>query len=283
MAYEEAINVLQEGAVMAECGPMRLIISSFIGKVPQREMNVRAAKEAFVYLRRIGELQDRLKRHYSSLPGNLKDPLALEMIQSALAVGDQDLTPMAAVAGTIADAVADFLYHRGMTRVVVNNGGDISVRLSGKETVRVGIREDILSEAFSQVVVLNTERVSWGVATSGLGGRSLTRGIASAATVIAQRASVADAAATAVANASFVAHDKVICRKAETVDPRTDIPELPVTVEVGTLNREIKVIAVSHAMKRARELVERGVILGGFVAVAGETGMTDFFRRCLVD
>ena len=49
---------------------------------------------------------------------------------------------MAAVAGTIADAVADRLAARGMDMVAVNNGGDIAVRLSEDNTVRVGLRRD---------------------------------------------------------------------------------------------------------------------------------------------
>ena len=52
-------------------------------------------------------------------------------------IGDSDLTPMAAVAGTIADATADFLVESGLTRVIVNNGGDVAVRLTKGETVSV--------------------------------------------------------------------------------------------------------------------------------------------------
>jgi len=37
----------------------------------------------------------------------------LKMIDSVMMVGDEDLTPMAAVAGTIADEVADFLLNAG--------------------------------------------------------------------------------------------------------------------------------------------------------------------------
>jgi ApbE superfamily uncharacterized protein (UPF0280 family) len=70
------------------------------------------------------------------------------MLESVRAVGDARLTPMAAVAGTIADGVADFLFSRGMTKVIVNNGGDIAVRLKAPNAVRVGLREDVNSEEF---------------------------------------------------------------------------------------------------------------------------------------
>ena len=111
MPYEKAINVLQGGAVMAECGPMRLVISAFVGKIHQPEMSMRAAKESFKYLEQVARLRGMLGQRFSELPDDLDDSLAIKMIRNILAVGDEDLTPMAAVAGTIGDAVADFLFN----------------------------------------------------------------------------------------------------------------------------------------------------------------------------
>ena len=67
----------------------------------------------------------------------MQDPLAESMVESVQALCEKDLTPMAAVAGTIADGVADFLFDRGMTKVVVDNGGDIAARCKEGESVRV--------------------------------------------------------------------------------------------------------------------------------------------------
>jgi hypothetical protein len=203
------------------------------------------------------------------------------MVRNVLAVGDADLTPMAAVAGTIGDAVADYLFRRGMTRVVVNNGGDIAIRLQDEEPVRVGIRTDVNNSDFDDVLVLGPGCGSWGVATSGLGGRSLTRGVASAATIVAPTASLADAAATAVANASFVEDEQIVQRYAEEVDPNTDIRGIPVTVKVGRISPEKGRVAVSKAMDRAEELVGRGIILGALIAVDGQIGMTSFLTERL--
>ncbi len=283
MPYEKALNVLQGGAVMAECGPMRVIISAWVGKVPQPEMGKRAAGESFKYLERVAHLRGLLGRRCTEVPENLEDSLAVKMIRSVLAVGDQDLTPMAAVAGTIADAVADFLVYRGMTRVVVDNGGDVAVRLLGDASVTVGIRQKVDKQEISNVIALNSRSSSWGVTTSGLGGRSLTRGVASAATVIAGSASMADAAATAIANASFVEDEKVIQRSADEIDPETDIAELPVTVKVGPLSEEKKAMAISKAMERAKQLIEKDIILGAYVAVQGKIAMTSFFKERLAE
>jgi len=283
--YTEArqiLRVLQGGDVMAEWGPMRLVISSFVGKVPQPEMSVDAARYAFSALDKIGRRREVLSHTFTQLPDGIKEPLAVEMVCSVLAVGDADLTPMAAVAGTIADAVADYLADRGMTKAIVNNGGDIAVRLRGEESVTVGIRQDVRRREFSHVLRLESKRTSWGVATSGLGGRSLTRGIASAATVIAHKASVADAAATAVGNASFVEDVQVIQEDAEKIDPATDIPGIAVTCKVGPLNEETKSLSLQRALERSAELVERKIILGSCVVVDGKIGMTDYFRKCLI-
>jgi uncharacterized protein len=282
VTWDQTIHALDSGAVMAECGPMRLIISSFVGKVPQREMNIRAAREAFRFLAGVSAVKDRLRHPLKVIPDDLTDPVAREMVRSTCVIGDEQLTPMAAVAGSLADATADFLFHRGMTRVIVNNGGDIAVRLTAGQEIRVGVREDVTLDSWSRVIALDASRNSWGVATSGLGGRSFTLGIASAATVIATRASVADAAATAIANASFVEDPNVLRCSAEEIDPATDIPGLPVTVKVGEMKESSRRIAVDQALAFAEKLMARKVVLGSFVAVGGITGAIGCFDEILV-
>ena len=264
---------------MAECGPMRLIISSFIGKTAQQEMNVKAARFSFGIFERIACFQDRLKAVHESIPCDLKEPVVVKMIRSVISIGDRDLTPMAAVAGTIADSVADFLFEAGMTRVIVNNGGDIAIRLRGESSVTVGIRDDLLSEGFSHVLSLDSTEHSWGIATSGLGGRSLTRGIASAACTVARDASVADAAATAVGNGAFVEDKAIICRDAVEIDPYTDLMNLKVTESVGDISEEKKSEAIRRGMEKARELVRKKIIFGAFLSVRGKIEMTGFFRE----
>lgn len=146
----------------------------------------------------------------------------------------------------------------------------------------VGTRTKIEEDGISHVIALESSRTSWGIATSGLGGRSLTRGVASAASVIAGKCSLADAAATAVANASFVEDDHVVQRPAEEMDPYTDIAGLPVTVKIGRLSEEKKRMALSRALERAGALVSHGIIFGALVAVQGSVSMTDFYRQRLV-
>ena len=282
MPFERSATVLPGGNVLAESGPMRLVISASIGKVLQTTTALRAAEESFGFLERVALHRKFLGRHFLDRREEIKDPLVLRMINSVVTVGDEDLTPMAAVAGTIADEVADFLFERGMTKVVVDNGGDVAIRADRDAPITVGIRPDVGDRTLSHVIGLDPDLPSYGVATSGLGGRSLTRGIASAATVVARTASLADAAATAVANASFLEDEQVFRRPAEEMDPYTDIPGLDITVKVGSLSEEKKSMAVSKAIRRAEELVRREVILGAFVAVQGKVEMTQYVRDRLV-
>lgn len=283
MPFERSATVLPGGSVLAESGPMRLVISASIGKVAQPEAALRAAEESFAFLERIARHRKLLGKHFQENREGIEDPLVLKMVNSVVMTGDENLTPMAAVAGTLADEVADFLFERGMTKVVVDNGGDVAIRAHREEPITVGIRPDVGDPAVSHVIALDPGVPSHGVATSGLGGRSLTRGIASAATVVARTASLADAAATSVANASFVEDDRVWRRAAEELDPYTDIPGLAVTVKVGPLSEEKKRLAVSTAMARAEDLVRREVIFGAFVAVQGMHGMTRYFRDRLIE
>jgi len=276
------IRVLQGGDVLAEWGPMRLVISAFVGKVPQPRMGERGGRYAFTVLEKVSRLKRELSGPCTRIQGMPMDSVALEMLRSVVAVGDPDLTPMAAVAGAIADQVADFLAERGMTKTIVNNGGDIAIRLTGDNGVTVGIREDVNGHDFSHVIRLGPERASWGVATSGLGGRSQTRGIASAVSVIAPTASLADAAATAVANATFVRDAGVVQVDAERLAPDTDIPGIPVTCQVGPLCEATRSLAVAQALLRAQAMMQQGTIIGAFVSVAGMHGMTASFRERLI-
>jgi hypothetical protein len=281
MKYQTNIQWLDGGRVLAECGPMRLVIEASVGRIPQGQLCKRAAEEAFLLLERIAQQRRLLSRRYQTLPEDLDDYLALKMIRSVLVV-DRELTPMAAVAGTIADGVAGFLYRRGMTKVIVNNGGDVAIRIGSDVSVNVGIRSDLIHSEISTIVKLGSERSSWGVATSGLEGRSLSQGVASAVTIFAGSASVADAAATSVANASYIEDETVIQRYAEELDEQTDIPGIAVTIQAGPFSEQKKELALSRAMIKAEELIEKGLIFGAYIVVDGKVKMTDFVSHRLI-
>ena len=281
MSYEQSIALLDEETVLAECGPMRLAIRAWQNDQPQTKLCRQAAAAAFSYLEAVAEHQAILSEpvaHIALLPENA---LAQRMIQSVKAIGADDLTPMAAVAGTIADAVADWLFGRGATKIIVANGGDIAIRLAAGQTATVGIRPQIDRLDISHMAHLDNRRSSWGVTTSGLGGRSFTRGIASAVTVIASNASLADAAATSIANACFVEDDSIIQIPAEQIDPNTDLKGVNVTVDVGFLKWDKRIQAVKTALSTADTLCRQGLIAGALIALEDVFIMTKHAEKLI--
>jgi ApbE superfamily uncharacterized protein (UPF0280 family) len=267
MSYEYYIAVIDEESVLVECGPMRLVIRAWNKTQPQISLARRAAEASISYLERIARCRSLLSRPWPQIKDLCDDELAQCMVTSVKNIGDGDLTPMAAVAGTIAEAVADRLFEQGLTRVIVDNGGDIAVRMAEGETVTVGVRPQVSSPLISHVIHLDCSRSSWGVTTSGMGGRSFTRGIASAVTVLAQNASVADAAATAVANACFVEDKAILQMPAENMDPNSDLTGIHVTTGVRPLSPESIRIAVGNARHKAENLSQKGIIVGAFIAI----------------
>ena len=281
MPYEKSIAFLDEETVLAECGPMRLAICARQNGAPQITLCRQAAEVSFEYLEAVAEHRAILALPVKQIATPPNNDLAQRMIQSVEAVGDADLTPMAAVAGTIADAVADWLFGRGSTKVVVDNGGDIAIRRAAGETATVGIRPRINSLDISHIAHLDDRCASWGVTTSGLGGRSFTRGIASAVTVIAESASIADAAATSIANACFVEDSGIVQIPAEQMDPNSDLKGINVTADVGVLSRDKMVQAVQTALLKANALCRQQLIVGALIALEDIIVMTESMEELI--
>jgi hypothetical protein len=246
-----------------------MFIEGYAAGLSQPEACRRAAQEAIKFLEQIAEHRAEIQAPGLKLPEPPKSLLIHEMWQAVCLVGDEDLTPMAAVAGTIADATADFLASEGLTKVVVNNGGDVALRLMSGETVTVGIRPEVNGTDVTRRALITSEMNIRGICTSGLGGRSFTRGVASAATVFASRASLADAAATAVANATYIVSPAVRRCPADSIDPNTDLRGVEITSEVGELTPDEIDTALKQGIERADQLVKRSLIAGACVAVKG--------------
>jgi ApbE superfamily uncharacterized protein (UPF0280 family) len=269
-------------AILAENGPMRLVIQCRRGDAVDLSVAKAAGERAFGLLSQVAMCHRQLNRPAWQIDMEKLDPIACKMVDAARTIGDRDLTPMAAVAGTLADCVADWLADQGMTWAIVDNGGDIAIRLAAGETARVGVRPDIRSQSIGFILALDDSRRAWGVNTSGLGGRSLTRGIASAVTVVAGCSAVADTAATAIANHCIVEDPRIHQMPAEQLDPNTDISGLAVTTDVGHLDRRSIDTALNHGMKHAARFVQRGLIDGALITVKGHSRMTAGIEKRLL-
>jgi hypothetical protein len=86
---------------------------------------------------------------------------------------------------------------------------------------------------------------------------------------------IADAAATAVANACFVEDKGIIQLPAENIDPNSDLAGINVTTEVAPLSAESIRMAVGNARHKAENLFQKGLIIGAFIALGSVYTMTD--------
>ncbi|WP_137699426.1 UPF0280 family protein [Marimonas lutisalis] len=177
------------------------------------------------------------------------------------------VTPMAAVAGAVADHVlAGMRAGADPRRAYVNNGGDIALWLANGERFRVA-----MAGTGGTAEICAADGIG-GIATSGQGGRSLSMGIAGSVTVLARDAAAADVAATLIANAvDLPGHPAIRRAPASEVRPDTDLGERPVVTHVGALAREDVDMALDHGARTAGDMKDRGLIAAAALSLRGET------------
>ena len=214
-------------------GPIDLIIEAF-GATAEVE---RAYAQA---IDRFGDILPTLARELPTLRRPVGDarpllhgPVARRMAEAVWPHRAVYITPMAAVAGAVADEMLQaMIAGRTLDKAYVNDGGDIAIHLTPGHELRAGI----FAAALDGVARLTHDSRVRGIATSGRGGRSFSLGVADSATVLAATAAAADAAATLIANAVNLDHPAIERRPARDLDPDSDLGDLPVTVAVGPLS-----------------------------------------------
>lgn len=181
----------------------------------------------------------------------------------------QFITPMAAVAGAVAQEIVAAYAVPGVRRAWVNNGGDIALHLQPGQRARIGLFADLARLDLPQLrqglqldgqFELPAEWPVRGVATSGWRGRSHSLGIADSVTVLAATAAQADAAATVIANAVNVAHPGIARRPACELRDDSDLGAIPVTVAVPPLPEAMLRQALHQGLKKAEELRDAGLV-----------------------
>jgi uncharacterized protein len=231
--------------------------------------------------RRFATVLDELVAELPALRGevaraaNLTGAVARRMVAACLPYRDTFVTPMAAVAGAVAEEILGALVGGGeVTKAYVNNGGDIALHLGAGESFRIGLVADVdrATRHGHRVAIDGTFELRHalpvrGVATSGWRGRSWSLGIADSVTVLAATAAAADAAATMIANAVNVDHPAIRRRPAFEVDDNTDLGRLPVTVDVGPLPEDAVAAALADGARRAEALLAQGLVWGAVIVL----------------
>jgi len=195
-------------------------------------------------------------------PCPLQGPIARRMWWACRPFHSQFITPMAAVAGAVAQEIIAFYERPGIARAWVNNGGDIALHVADGESLNVGVVADIsrhAPETDASFAITSVMPVR-GIATSGWRGRSFSLGIADSVTILATTAAQADAAATIVANAVDVDDPRIVRRPADTLKDDTDLGDIPVTVDVPPLAADLVRAALARGRRRALDLQRDGLI-----------------------
>lgn len=266
---------LDDGRLHLQHGPIDLIVEAF-GVPGEVERAYAQAIDRFgdILPTLVGELPV-LRRPVGGAYPLLQGPVARRMAEAVWPHRARYITPMAAVAGTVADEMLQALVRgRALDKAYVNDGGDIAIHLTPGQSLRAGI----FAQALDGVALLKHERPVRGIATSGRGGRSFSLGIAESVTVLAATAAAADAAATMIANEVNADHPAIERRPACSLDPDSDLGELLVTVAVGDLPPAVVAAALDRGAAEARRLRLCGLIDSAALSLEGqwriETGGT---------
>jgi ApbE superfamily uncharacterized protein (UPF0280 family) len=252
-------------------GPIDLIVEAF-GDAAEVEAAYRQAMQRFetILEELVAEL-DELRRPASPAPRPFRGPTARRMEAAVSPLSRKIfITPMAAVAGAVADEVlAAMLSQRRLDKAYVNNGGDSAFHLAPDASMTLAVAG--VGSGFGDRIVVRGSEAVRGVATSGWRGRSFSLGIADAATVLARCGAAADAAATLVANAvDLPGHPEVARRPACELAPDSDLGERLVTTGVGRLAPPEIGTALDRGSNAAERLRRAGLIEAAALFLAGE-------------
>ena len=275
MKARAQIRLLDDGRRLhLNDGPIDLIVEAY-GESDEIWAAYRAAVERFVTV--LDELCGELffLRRAAQTNGPLPSgAIARRMAEAVAPYCERTfITPMAAVAGAVAEEILNALTAAAqLSRAYVNNGGDIALHLALGEHFVAGMVERPDRQSLFGTATLDWAQPVRGIATSGWRGRSFSLGIADAVTVLADRAAVADAAATVIANAVDLAgHPAIVRVPARTLAPDSDLGDRLVTQGVGELSRVEIAAALDGGVVVARSLLTRGLIRSAALHLRGDT------------
>ncbi len=269
------IRLLPDGRRLhLQDGPIDLVIGAF-GAPDQMRNAYRAASARFETA--LDELCGELKHLRTACSAEASWPsgsIARRMTAAVVPYAAQYfITPMAAVAGAVAEEILEAMVSAAeLTRAYVNDGGDIALHLRAGEAFAIAMvdRPDRLS-LFGTTKLTAADSIR-GIATSGWRGRSFSLGIADAVTVLADRAAAADAAATIIANAvDLPGHPSIVRVPARKLTPDSDLGDRLVTQGVGHLDASEIQQALCAGVVTAEKLLRIGLIRSAALILQGQT------------
>jgi uncharacterized protein len=272
MIRQPQIALFDDGRLHLQDGPIDLIIGTD-GAGADMRAAYQAAVERFTGLldELCAELVE-LRRAADPQRCSLRGVVAQRMHRAVTPFAAETfVTPMAAVAGAVADEILGAMLKAAqLRRAYVNNGGDIALHLADRATFGVGLLDRPDAQGVLRTMTVHTQDAVRGIATSGRHGRSFSLGIADAVTVLARTAAQADAAATIIANAvDLPGHPAVVRQPACEIQPDSDLDHRLITREVGPLDNDEVADALSAGEARAQALLAAGLIEGALLQLCG--------------
>lgn len=249
-------------------GPINLVIKAYGDDAPVRRAYERAERRLSGMLQGLVDNLSLLRSPNVPACVRVTDATSQQMISAVKRFKGQFVTPMAAVAGAVADTILVAMKKTdGLHKIYVNNGGDIAMHLAPGQHMQIGIVPTLSAATPDASLCITGDDDVGGIATSGWDGHSMSQGIADAVTVIAANGAIADVAATLIANRVNCNDEGIERRPALDLDPDTDLGERLVTVGVCKLSEKAINDALDRGEQFARSLVEQGNIQGALLSL----------------
>ena len=271
---------LPDGRWHLQHGPMDIIIGGSGSPTALALAHERAWKRFAMLLDGLVQELPLLRQPVRGNVCPLRGPVARRMWEACMPYQSTFITPMAAVAGAVAQELVACYAASGVQRAWVNNGGDIALYLAASQSVRVGICADVthlrVDGAHGELLTqgqfeVHSAQPVRGVATSGWRGRSFSLGIADSVTVLAATAAQADAAATVIANAVNAQDRRIVRRPAGELKDDSDLGDIAVTVDVPHLEPDVVQRALHAGLLRAQALQAEGLIWSAALVCQNQT------------
>ncbi len=253
-------------------GPIDLIVEAFGQENERRAAYTQAAERFRTILEElVDELAELRRSARPGKPRSFMGTTARRMETACVPLAERFVTPMAAVAGAVADEMlAALVEGRRLERAYVNDGGDIAIHLASGQSMKLAIAGT--GHGLSDRAEIGSASPVRGIATSGWRGRSHSLGISDAVTVLARTAAAADTAATLIANAvDLPGHPAIRRAPARELAPDSDLGERLVTVAVGALTPAEVARALQAGRAVAEDFRRRGLIEAAALFLCGET------------
>ena len=268
------IQEMNDQRLFINHGPIQMLLDLTYNNKKQPEMAQLVAQDVIKQFEAMLSYMSEIKAHkqYNHIPDNYTIVFK-KMIMAVKQLEDESFSPLAAVAGSFSEYALEKSLEYGAQRVIINNGGDIALKdITGKPIV-VGIPLETKLSG-QQLIMSVTENMGIeGICTSGFGGRSFTKGIATKAVAFCEKASVADVCATYIGNMTNVDDPHITRVLAEEIDSGTDIAGQLVTLKIGQLSRKSQLKALLNGYNAVEALYNKSIIKGGAIVLGQDIMM----------